>query len=114
MGQRPIYGISLLLAFLFVPPVSKRKAGKELCVCKMAEATVFSTSIATFSLQEGAAKKKLTKRNGVFVGAAHTCDLLKKVDQTLSETLAVVCGADPKQTKRAWPMATPFCTVRFW
>jgi hypothetical protein len=34
-------------------------------------------------LQEGAAKKKLAKRNGVFVGAAHTRDLLKKVDQNL-------------------------------
>ena len=40
-------------------------------------------SLATFSLQEGAAKKKFTKRNGVFVGAAHTRDLLEKVDQNL-------------------------------
>jgi len=29
MGQSPIQGISLLVAFLFVPPVSKRKAGEE-------------------------------------------------------------------------------------
>jgi hypothetical protein len=36
-------------------------------------------------LQEGAAKKKLAKRNGVFVGAAHTRDLLKKVDQNFTK-----------------------------
>jgi hypothetical protein len=29
-------------------------------------------------LQEGAAKKKLAKRNGVFVGAAHTRPLFEK------------------------------------
>jgi hypothetical protein len=34
--------------------------------------------LPTFSLQEGAAKKKLTKRNGVFVGAAHTRPLFEK------------------------------------
>jgi hypothetical protein len=82
-GDAPCISVFFLIAFSFAHLSSKEKAGKKLALAKRLSPRGFSTSIATFSLQEGAAKKKLAKRNGVFVGAAHTRDLLKKVDQNL-------------------------------
>jgi hypothetical protein len=63
---------------------AKRKAGKEFALAKRLSPQGFSAFIVAFFFAGRRRKEKsLQKRNAVFVGAAHTRDLLKKVDQNL-------------------------------
>ena len=71
-ARSPVYGISLLLAFLFVPLVSKRKAAKELeCVQNSIAAKLFSF-LSHFFFASRSRKEKVRKKKRRFsVGSAH-------------------------------------------